>query len=207
MAANRIHSIPQFYETLTLRVVVSFKPKLKDRELKPEFDLVLGKKWTYDQVAGEVALHLNTDPLKLRFTTAHSSSGTPKNVIKRTTNQTLSEMLQTAYLTPSAHVLFYEMLDISIVELETKKFFKVTWLGNTIKEEEILDIRLQKNAIVNEIIEEIVKKISLSSPNSRIRLYEVNNHKIQKEYTGTEPIDKIQDFTTLYAEVDNYFNI
>ena len=49
MAANRIHNIPQFYESLTLRVVVSFKPKLKDREPKPEFDLVLGKKWTYDQ--------------------------------------------------------------------------------------------------------------------------------------------------------------
>jgi len=107
MAASRIHNIPQFYESLTLRVVVTFKPKLKDREPKPEFDLILNKKWTYDQVAGEVALHLNTDPLKLRFTTAHSSSGTPKNVIKRTTNQTLSEMLQTAYLAPSAHVLFY----------------------------------------------------------------------------------------------------
>jgi len=77
---------------------------------------------------------LNIDPLKLRFTTADSSSGTPNNVIKRTTTQTLSEMLQTAYLTPQAHVLFYEMLEISIVELETKKFIKISWLGNTVKE-------------------------------------------------------------------------
>jgi hypothetical protein len=67
-----------------------------------------------------------------------------------------------------------------------------------------MDIRLQKNALVNEIIEEISKRISLSSSNSRIRLYEVNNHKIQREYTGTEPIDKIQDFMTLYAEVNYY---
>jgi ubiquitin carboxyl-terminal hydrolase 7 len=44
-------------------------------------------------------------------------------------------MLQTAYLSPPAHVLFYEMLDISIVELETKKFIKVYWLGNTVKDE------------------------------------------------------------------------
>ena len=44
-------------------------------------------------------------------------------------------MLQTTYLTPSAPILFYEMLDISIIELETKRFFKVTWLGNTVKEE------------------------------------------------------------------------
>jgi ubiquitin carboxyl-terminal hydrolase 7 len=44
-------------------------------------------------------------------------------------------MLQTAYLSPPAHVLFYEMLKISIVELETKKFIKVYWLGNTVKDE------------------------------------------------------------------------
>ncbi|CAG8434848.1 2439_t:CDS:10 [Funneliformis mosseae] len=188
--AGRIHNIIQFYESLTLRIVVSFKPKLKDRDPKPEFDLV----------AEQVAAHLRTDPLKLRFTTAHSTSGTPKNVIKRTTNQTLSEMLQ-AYLTPSSHLLFYEMLDISIVELETKKFFKVTWLGNTVKEEEHkIDIRLQKNAVVNDILEEILKKVTLSSPNARIRLYEVMNHRIQRECIGTEPIEKIQEFMTLYAE-------
>ena len=75
------------------------------------------------------------DPLKLRFTTAHSSSNTPKNVIKRTTVQTLMEILQISHLAPPNYILFYEMLTISIVELETKKFFKVTWLGSTVKEE------------------------------------------------------------------------
>jgi len=75
---------------------------------------------------------LCTDPLKLHFTTPNSTSGKPKNVIKRTTNQTLSEMIQ-AYL-PKAHLLFYEMLDISIVDLEKKLFFKVIWLGNTVRE-------------------------------------------------------------------------
>ena len=69
-----------------------------------------------------------------------------------------------------------------------------------------MDIRLQKSAVVNEIMEEILKRVTLSSPNSRIRLYEVMNHKIQKEYTGNEPIDRIQEFMTLYAEV-NYFSI
>ncbi|GES93025.1 cysteine proteinase [Rhizophagus clarus] len=187
-----IYSIPQFYESLTLNVV---RPKVK-----PEFDLVLNKKWTYDQVAGAVAAHLNTDPLKLRFTTAHSTSGTPKNVIKRTTTQTLSEMLQTTYLSPPAYVLFYEMLDISIVELETKKFIKVYWLGNTVKDEEAIDLRLSKNAVVSDVIEEILKKVTLPSPNLRIRLFEVHHNKIQKEYTGTEPIERISEYVSLYAE-------
>ncbi|RHZ60946.1 hypothetical protein Glove_350g9 [Diversispora epigaea] len=209
-AAGRVYNIPQFYEFLSMRIVVQFKPKprpkevenvskFKDLEPKPEFELVLNKKMNYDAVASQVAAHLNTDPLKLRFTTAHS--GTPKNVIKRTTTQTLSEMLQTAYLAPSAYLLFYEMLDISIVELETKKFFKIYWLGTNVKEEkEIIDVRLQKTALVNEIIEAILQKVTLSTPNNKIRLYEVMNHKIQKEYIGTESIDRIHDYVTLYAE-------
>ncbi|CAB4444830.1 unnamed protein product [Rhizophagus irregularis] len=207
----RCWNIPHFYESLALRIVVSFKPKLEDQYSKPEltyeqvsyseFDLILNKKWTYDQVSGAVATHLNTDPLKLRFTTAHSTSSTPKSVIKRTTAHTLSEMLQTVYLSPPAYVLFYEMLNISIVELETKKFIKVYWLGNTVKDEEAIDLCLPKNAIVNDI-KKILKneKMTLSSPYSRIRLFEVHHNKIQKEYTGTEPIERIQEHATLYAE-------
>ena len=56
----------------------------------------------------------------------------PRSIIKRTATLVLSEMIQTARLSPFAHVLFYEILD---VELETKKLFKVAWLGNTVKEE------------------------------------------------------------------------
>ncbi|PKB91830.1 hypothetical protein RhiirA5_447360, partial [Rhizophagus irregularis] len=57
-------------------------------------------------VAGAVATRLN-DPFKLRFTIEHLASGTPKNVIKRIINQTLSEMISIAYGTPIVYVLFY----------------------------------------------------------------------------------------------------
>ncbi|CAG8737552.1 19364_t:CDS:10, partial [Gigaspora margarita] len=198
--AGRIREIPAFYESLSMRIVVQFKPKYKDREQKPEFELVLNKKHTYDDVSKRVAAHLSTDPLKLRFTTAHPTTGHTKNVIKRSTNQTLQEILQTSYPPNSANLLYYEMLDISIVELETKKFFKVFWLGKTIKEEEVIDVRLPKTAIINEILEAILQKLSLSVPTSRIRLYEVLHCKIHKEYDYNDPIDKIQEQPTLYAE-------
>ncbi|CAG8746887.1 16325_t:CDS:2, partial [Dentiscutata heterogama] len=147
-------------------------------------------------VAKRVAAHLSTDPLKLRFTTAHPTTGTHKAIIKRSTTQTLSEMLQTSYLPNSANLLYYEMLEISIVELETKKFFKVCWLGTTIKEEEVIDVRLPKTAIINDILEALLQKLSLSVPTDRIRLYEVLHCKIQKEYDSNDPIDKIQEQST-----------
>ncbi|PKB94103.1 hypothetical protein RhiirA5_439542, partial [Rhizophagus irregularis] len=132
-------------------------PKLKNHRPEPGFDLVLGKKWTYEQVAGAVATRLN-DPFKLRFTIEHLASGTPKN-----------------------------MLETSIV-LEAKKFFKVYWLANTVKKRKVIDIRLQKYTIISKHIEEISNKVTLSSPNSRIMLFEVYHNKIQKEYTESEPI-------------------
>ncbi|CAB5388493.1 unnamed protein product [Rhizophagus irregularis] len=137
-------------------------------------------------VAGAVATRLN-DPFKLRFTIEHLASGTPKNVIERIINQTLSEMISIAYGTPIAYVLFYEMLETSIV-LEAKKFFKVYWLANTVKKRKVIDIRLQKYTIISKHIEEISNKVTLSSPNSRIMLFEVYHNKIQKEYTESEPI-------------------
>ncbi|GES91836.1 putative ubiquitin-specific processing protease 21 [Rhizophagus clarus] len=77
-----------------------------------------------------VAIHLNTDPLKLRSTSAFLTSGIHKC---GNTTLTLSEILQTSL---SAHILFYEILN---AELETKKSFKVVWLGNIVKRRKYLD--------------------------------------------------------------------
>ncbi|EXX70710.1 Ubp15p [Rhizophagus irregularis DAOM 197198w] len=161
--AGRIHSIPQFYESLSLHTV-----------------------------AEAVAFHLNIDLLKIRFEK-------PYDPIEQTANRALLDMIRKPKV-------YYEILDGDIIEpgkpedTEKEKFFKIIWLGNTIKNEEIIDIRLQKDAIVSEIIKEILKKVTLSSPDAKIRLYEVMNHKIQKEYKETELTGRIQEFMTLYAE-------
>ncbi|RGB42730.1 ICP0-binding domain of ubiquitin-specific protease 7-domain-containing protein [Rhizophagus diaphanus] len=190
--AGRIHSIPQFYESLSLHTVFSFKSRLKNY---PKFNLILNKKLTYNQaciVAEAVAFHLNIDLLKIRFEK-------PYGPIEQTANRALLDMIRKPKV-------YYEILDGDFIEpekpedTEKEKFFKIIWLGNTIKNEEIIDIRLQKDAIVSEIIKEILKKVTLSSPDAKIRLYEVMNHKIQKEYKETELTGRIQEFMTLYAE-------
>lgn len=46
-------------------------------------------------------------------------------------------MLSPGYInnTQSSNVIYYEKLDISIVELESKRLVKVTFLGPTLKDE------------------------------------------------------------------------
>jgi ubiquitin carboxyl-terminal hydrolase 7 len=46
----------QFYDFFLNRVVVSFRPKFDDPEPKPEFELSLSKKNSYDQVRVGAAL-------------------------------------------------------------------------------------------------------------------------------------------------------
>ncbi|CAG8627510.1 25386_t:CDS:2 [Dentiscutata erythropus] len=62
------------------------------------------------EVAERVAVHLSTDPFKLQFTTAHPTTGTHKTVVKRTTNQILSGILQTSIPVNPANILYYEVL-------------------------------------------------------------------------------------------------
>ncbi|CAG8472795.1 3742_t:CDS:10, partial [Cetraspora pellucida] len=92
-SAGRKHSIPEFYESLSTNIIIHFKSKFGYRDPKPEFNLVLNKKMRYDDVASQVAAHLDTNPLNLRFTTVQLS-GKPKNEIDRKTDQLLSEILQ-----------------------------------------------------------------------------------------------------------------
>lgn len=87
------------------------------------------------QMANKVGERLKHEPLKLRFTTANGPNGAPKTVLKRTSNQTVNEIVQPSYNQGQASLLYYELLDVSITELETKRSLKVFWCGAHNKEE------------------------------------------------------------------------
>lgn len=90
----------------------------------------------YLQMAARVGDYLKQDPLKIRFTSSNPQTSQPKSIIKRALNQSVADITGTNYY--SAHpnvIVYYELLDISIVELETKKSLKVIWTGVNNKEE------------------------------------------------------------------------
>jgi ubiquitin carboxyl-terminal hydrolase 7 len=87
-------------------------------------------------MAARVGDYLKQDPLKIRFTSSNPQNSQPKSIIKRALNQSVADITGTNYY--SAHpnvIVYYELLDISIVELETKKSLKVIWTGVHNKEE------------------------------------------------------------------------
>lgn len=213
----------QFYDFLQNRVLILFKPKFEpkpeDGNIEhPDFELVLSKKMNYDivscghettacanvsdQMSTKVGDYLKHDPIKLRFTTTQAN-GQPKHVIKRSLNQSISEIMTPAYVTPSSTVILYELLDVSIVELETKRSLKIVWTGIQNKEEATHSFLLPKTSPVSDLSDHLRKQVSLSPGGTgKIRVFEVSKDgKTQKEYTNSEMIGNIPDPADLYAEV------
>lgn len=95
---------------------------------------------TYEQWTTKVGEHLNVDPTHIRFAPVLQNSGKPKPFIKRNATQNLQQILTSQY-SPygySAHrpdALYYEVLETSLSEYETKKIIKVTWLPEGISKE------------------------------------------------------------------------
>jgi len=192
----------QFYDFLQNRVLITFRPKNEVvDERHPEFDLTLSKKMNYDAMSAKVGDFLKRDPIKIRFTTTHPSNGAPKNVLKRQLNPSIQEIMSPSYVAPQSTIILYELLDVSIVELETKRSLKIIWTGIHNKEEASFSPLLPKTNSVNELIEHLAKQVTLTPDgSSKIRIFEISKDgKSQKEFTGSEMIGNIPD-VDLYAE-------
>ncbi|KAF9113641.1 hypothetical protein BGX27_001116 [Mortierella sp. AM989] len=198
--------IPQHYEYLHNRIVVEFKPKVEqdiDNPTLQTYSIELSRKSTYDQVASKLAEKLGTDPLHIQFTTASNPNGVPKSTIKRMTNMVLLEMLASGYVhagvAPS--VLFYEKLDISIVELESKRLIKVIWLGPTMKDESTHELLLLKTSTVSAIIDALLPKVNFPPERAQeLHTFAASNGKLIRDYLPSDPINMIHDAFNFYVE-------
>lgn len=102
----------------------------------------LSKKMTYDQMAAKVGEYLKADPTHIRFSTVSATNGRPRAYVKKLQSQTLSTILSGPYSGYSMSTqsqrndwLFYEVLEMSLNELDTKRSLKITLLSDGITKE------------------------------------------------------------------------
>jgi len=121
-------------------------------------------------------------------------------VLKRSLNQSIAEIMTPYYSTST--VILYEKLDVSIVELETKRSLKVIWTGIHNKEEGTFPFLLPKTSSVYDLADNLSKQVTLTPTGTgKIRIFEISRDgKTQKEFTGSEMIGNIPDPVELYAE-------
>lgn len=195
----RYPDVPSFLEYVHNRQVVRFRSLEKPKE--DEFCLELSKLHNYDDVVERVARHLGLDdPSKIRLTSHNCYSQQPKpQPIKYRGVDHLSEML--AHYNQTSDILYYEVLDIPLPELQGLKTLKVAFHHATKDEVMIHTIRLPKQSTVGDVISDLKTKVELSHPSAELRLLEVFYHKIYKIFPHNEKIENINDqYWTLRAE-------
>ncbi|XP_061353681.1 ubiquitin C-terminal hydrolase 12-like isoform X4 [Gastrolobium bilobum] len=195
----RYPDVPSFLEYVHNRQVVRFRFLEKPKE--DEFSLELSKLHTYDDVVERVAQHhgLN-DPSKIRLTSHNCYSQQPKpQPIKYRGVEHLSDML--VHYNQTSDILYYEVLDIPLPELQCLKTLKIAFHHATKDEVVIHTIRLPKHSTVADVINDLKSKVDLSHPGAELRLVEVFYHKIYKIFPVSEKIESINDqYWTLRAE-------
>ena len=104
------------------------------------------------------------------------------------------------YTSPTTTVILYEKLDISVVELETKRALKVAWTGIHKATHSFL---LSKISTIHDLADHLAKQVKLlPSGTGKIRIFEISKDgKTQKEFAGSEMIGNLPESVELYAEV------
>jgi ubiquitin carboxyl-terminal hydrolase 7 len=112
-------------------VSVTFKDRNQPKSGK-EVHLAMSKKATYDTITRLLAKAIRLDNhLCIRLSTTPAASPGPQ-FVKRLSTMTLHEFLIGA---SSNNVLFYEILDIPITELDTKRFIHAMFLDVDLKDQ------------------------------------------------------------------------
>jgi ubiquitin carboxyl-terminal hydrolase 7 len=205
------HLEPQNEEQYRYPIVSSFLEYVKNRQIvhfrhlerpkEDDFCLELSKQHTYDDVVERVAKKLGLDdPSKIRLTPHNCYSQQPKpHPIKYRVAECLLDML--IHYNQISDILYYEVLDIPLPELQCLKTLKVAFHQAAKDEVVIHNIRLPKQSTVGDVLNEIKTKVELSHPDAELRLLEVFYHKIYKIFPLTEKIENINDqYWTLRAE-------
>ena len=116
-------------------------------------DVEMSSKFTYDQMTAKVGEKLGVNPTHLRFHTVNSSTLNPKTPIKRNLGHSLQLILTPPYSTfgnnnQRPDMLYFEILDISLSELDTKKNLKVVWLSEGITKDVRINLRICKTKLI-----------------------------------------------------------
>ncbi|KAI3914508.1 hypothetical protein MKW92_004447 [Papaver armeniacum] len=183
----RCPDVPSFLEDVCNRRVVHFRSVEEPKE--DEFCLELSKVLTYDEVTDRVARHLGLDdPTKIRL--FHDNCYDPKP-IKYQGFDRLSEVL--SHFQQTDDILYYEVLDIPLLELQDLKTLKVAFRHSTKNEIVFHFIRLPKQSTVGDLLNDLKTKVEVSHPDAELRLLRILSHKIDKVYPLNEKITYISD--------------
>ncbi|KAJ2016844.1 ubiquitin-specific protease ubp15 [Coemansia sp. S3946] len=174
--------------------------------------LHVSSKSLYDDVSYWLAEQLGMrDPLKLRFYNV-APTGQQRSAVRRTPTTTLGDMLSNSlYSQPPfnslgvpEYTVMYERLEVDILQIESMRGIRVTYVGKSMKDELQLEVLVPKAGPAQKLIEATYSKVenALRSVTQRngdgappkafnLRLYTVASHRVDRVLDGSERMSEL----------------
>eukprot|EP00727_Mastigamoeba_balamuthi_P008267 m51a1_g4062 hypothetical protein (1362) ;mRNA; f:735008-740750 len=193
---------PEFLTFLHISVTVRFRDyaKYKEGEAKEDaFKLPMTKKTTYDVIVERAAAALGegVQPTHIRLWPSSYSDVPGYEPVKRSPDLCLQEMLRTYYGNEMVNnLLFYEVLQVPLSEIENKKEIKLTWRGFDFAKESHTFL-LPKDSCVAEALEK-VRELHPPQPggSGRYRLLELFNSRVYREIDAETTVASLTVFSS-----------
>ncbi|CAM1508456.1 Fc.00g053040.m01.CDS01 [Cosmosporella sp. VM-42] len=207
--SDRFEDAREYYDFLEHKRTVRFHPHPTrcDQTTYTPFDLVLNSKINYDTLSQRVGTHLDVPADHIRFWTVNSTTNNPKATVRRGTNPTLRQILNPMGSTAlnssqRGDAFYFEVLEMTLAELDTKKSIKLTWLSEGITKEEPYDVLVPKTGTVEDVIKALVSKAGIpdEEEGGKIRIYETSSNRFYREPPREHPVLNLNEYTQIYAE-------
>eukprot|EP00899_Mesostigma_viride_P016141 jgi/Mesvir1/24528/Mv21868-RA.1 len=205
----RFPEVPAYFNYVLNKQDVRFR-QLKHFE-EDDFVLELSKKHTYDEVVEKVVwqlqkmvtegkkdgAELNTlaggflEPSKVRLTAHNCFQNVPKPLpIRYHGVDTLMGML--VHHNQTSDILYYEVLDIPLPEMERLKTLNLSLHNERTEEVAVLSVRLPKDSTLSDMLA-VVKSKPECVNMGELRMIETFNSRIYKTFPLTESIANMDD--------------
>ncbi len=175
----------------------------KSKVIPKNFKIWVHSKTSYDGLAQLVGNKLGIDYTHLRF---YYTGGNHRQTVKRSnsaTIQTIFPNLQnfiSRLHTQQQHLLAYEILEMSLAELENMKLVKIAYLPEGLVHEQNLEFYIPKDSDVATLIRHLQKKLQLSDDIAKdINVWGTHWNKFNKLFYMDSAVSQIPDSLQLYA--------
>lgn len=223
---GRFTSVVDYYASIYHRVCIMFKPKPtnnnnNNNKYRDEIKLILNRTWTYSTVASKIAERLNVEASKIQLTSAYNNMSTSPRGVSILSPGGLKPSMRLEEMLPmlpkatdyaqfvgfehiSAPVLFYEVLEVDVADLKTKRTMDVVLIGSNLRKETKINCIMPRTATVYQLLEQVITKgkANVKEP-FKMRLFDVKESRIIKEFSLDDTVDSIanEKSTITYAEV------
>ncbi|CAK7224311.1 ubiquitin-specific protease ubp15 [Sporothrix curviconia] len=199
-----------YYEFLLNKRQIQFMPHPArcNAEEYPPFELLLNIRITYDELCERVGAQLQVEPTHLRFYTVNNNmSGSPRTVVKRSVAQNLNTILSpqgyaSLGTSQKTDALYFEVLEMSLAELETKKGIRLVLLSDGISKDESYDLFVSKNSNIEDLIQALIRKAKIPDEveGGQMRIYETSGLKFSRVLQREYPVLSLNEYSQLIAE-------